>query len=108
LVGRNVHRRLLLLLDAHHNLFQGPMVRDSVHSEAMLYAATYTNAGSPHTHANTDPSHPDADTDSSHSHTNTDSAPANSYTDTYVDSYTHPYTDSYRHSHSNTDGYFYA
>ena len=34
----------MLLLDAHHYLFQRPVVRDSIHSEDMLYAYTYADA----------------------------------------------------------------
>jgi len=44
LVRGNVHWRLLLLLDAHHYLFQRPVLRDSIHSEDMLYAYTYADA----------------------------------------------------------------
>ena len=55
MVRRNVRWRLLLLLDAHHYLFQRPVVRDSIHSENMLYANTYPDAESDSTPANADP-----------------------------------------------------
>ena len=44
MVRRNVHWRLLLLLDAHHGLFQRPVVCDSIHGENMLYADAYSDA----------------------------------------------------------------
>jgi hypothetical protein len=50
----NVHWRLLLLLDAHHYLFQRPVVRASIHSEDRLYAYTCADANTgAHAYADT-------------------------------------------------------
>ena len=54
MVRRNLRWRLLLLLDTYHDLFQRPVVRDSIHSENMLYANTYPDAESDSTSANAD------------------------------------------------------
>ncbi len=61
MVRRNVRWRLLLLLDAHHYLFQRPVVRDSIHSENMLYANTYPDAESDSPPANAESASANAD-----------------------------------------------
>ena len=43
MVRRNLRWRVLLLLDTHHHIFQGPVVCDSIHSEDMLHADADTN-----------------------------------------------------------------
>jgi hypothetical protein len=85
LVGRNVRWRLLLLLDAHDDLFQRSVVRDSIHSENMLYAnacadADTTSANADTTPANADTTLADADTTS----TNADPNSAPTETDSYA------------------------
>jgi hypothetical protein len=64
LVRRNVRWWLLLLLDAYDYLFQRPVVRDSIHSENMLYAYAYTHSYSDATSANSDSDFASANADS--------------------------------------------
>jgi hypothetical protein len=105
LVRKNVHWRLLLLLDADDYLFQGPVVRDSIHSEDMLHADTYPDA-----HAAAANAEPNANR---YADTYPDSnANGNSYTyghaNGYADSNTNGNTNIYADTNSHTDGYCYA
>jgi hypothetical protein len=102
LVRKNVHWRLLLLLDADDYLFQGPVVRDSIHSEDMLHADTYPDA-----HAAAANAEPNANR-----YADTYTAKADTYPDSnangYADSNTNGNTNIYADINSHTDGYCYA
>jgi hypothetical protein len=109
--GGNVHWRLLLLLDAHHYLFQRPVVCDSIHSEDMLYADANTGAyAAANTRSNSQSigdTHRDSD---SYRYAYSDYDANNySYSNTAGDSYTHTdarsNSNTYSHPNSNIDSY---
>jgi hypothetical protein len=95
LVRRNVHWRLLLLLDAHHHLFQRSVVRDSVHSEDLLYAPAYTDSNA-NGYTNRD----------GYAHSDSNSA-ANIYADsaTVADGNSYPHSDGNPYGYGDTNSY---
>lgn len=86
MVRTNLRWRVLLLLDTHYHLFQGPLVRDSIHSEDMLHANTNTCTNC---YANTyGYGYSDCN---AYSGSNTEADASSSATAAYTDPYGHAY-----------------